>query len=54
MLRYFDEPTAMQVPYWCVYSQMSTAMQNQGCQMDLTLGSANIPVSGTDMQLMLL
>jgi hypothetical protein len=43
----YETSDEMQVPYWCVYSQMSTAMQNQGCQMDLTLGSANIPVSGT-------
>ncbi len=33
------------VPYWGIYSQISTTFQNQGCQMDLSLGSAMIPVS---------
>jgi solute carrier family 15 (peptide/histidine transporter), member 3/4 len=33
------------VPYWAVYNQMSTAFQNQGCQMTLKLGSVNMPVS---------
>eukprot|EP01038_Epipyxis_sp_PR26KG_P011667 gene11667-15622_t len=33
------------VPYWGIYSQMSTAFQNQGCQMDLKIGSAPVPVS---------
>lgn len=33
------------IPYWGVYSQMSTAFQNQGCQMNLFIGSAGIPVS---------
>lgn len=33
------------VPYWGIYSQMSTAFQNQGCQMDLSIGSTLIPVS---------
>ncbi len=25
------------VPYWSIYTQMSTSFQNQGCQMDLSL-----------------
>jgi hypothetical protein len=33
------------VPYWGIYSQMSTAFQNQGCQMDLSMGSIQVPVS---------
>lgn len=28
-----------------MYTQMSTTMQNQGCQMDLTVGSSRIAVS---------
>jgi len=35
----------MLVPFWGIYSQMSTAFQNQGCQMNLTLGGADIPIS---------
>lgn len=35
------------IGYWGLYSQMSTAFQNQGCQMDLNLGGVvMIPVSG--------
>ncbi len=34
------------VPYWGIYAQMTTAFQNQGCQMDLTLSDGfQIPVS---------
>jgi dipeptide/tripeptide permease len=34
------------VPFWGIYSQMSTAFQNQACQMDLDLGSGiMMPVS---------
>lgn len=33
------------VPYWGIYSQMSTAFQNQACQMDLDIGSLSVPVS---------
>lgn len=37
----------VQIPFWTVYSQMSTAFQNQGCQMDLNLpgGVGSIPVA---------
>ena len=27
------------IPYWSVYTQMSTSLQNQSCQMDLSLSS---------------
>lgn len=37
------------VPYWGIYSQMSTGFQNQGCQMNLSLGSINIPVSALNL-----
>eukprot|EP01040_Poterioochromonas_malhamensis_P014576 gene14576-16151_t len=33
------------IPYWGIYSQMSTAFQNQGCQMDLSFGDILVPVS---------
>ena len=33
------------VPFWGIYSQMSTAFQNQGCQMDLKLAGTEIPIS---------
>jgi Na+-driven multidrug efflux pump len=36
---------ALVVPFWGIYSQMSTAFQNQGCQMNLKLSGADIPVS---------
>mmetsp|Transcript_53490 Transcript_53490/g.93341 ORF Transcript_53490/g.93341 Transcript_53490/m.93341 type:complete len:657 (-) Transcript_53490:348-2318(-) len=36
---------ALIIPYWGIYSQMSTAFQNQGCQMNLELAGAEIPVS---------
>lgn len=37
------------VLYWGIYSQMSTAFQNQGCQMDLSLGSEMVPVSALNL-----
>ena len=37
------------IPYWGIYSQMSTTFQNQGCQMNLNLGSTKIPVSALNM-----
>lgn len=36
---------ALVVPFWGIYSQMSTAFQNQGCQMNLELAGTEIPVS---------
>ena len=33
------------IPYWGVYSQMSTAFQNQACQMDLSYRNTQIPVA---------
>lgn len=33
------------VPYWGIYNQMSTAFQNQACQMNLDLGDIQVPVS---------
>jgi len=33
------------VLFWGIYSQMSTAFQNQACQMDPQLGDINVPVS---------
>lgn len=33
------------IPFWGAYAQMNTAFQNQGCQMDLSLGDINIPVN---------
>lgn len=29
----------MLIPFWGIYSQTSTAFQNQACQMDLRMGS---------------
>ena len=37
------------IPYWGIYSQMSTTFQNQGCQMNLDLGKTRIPVSALNM-----
>jgi len=37
------------VPYWTVYNSMSTTFQNQGCQMNLSIGSAKIPVSALSL-----
>ena len=37
------------IPYWGIYSQMSTTFQNQGCQMNLDLGTTKIPVSALNM-----
>jgi peptide/histidine transporter 3/4 len=33
------------IPFWGIYSQMSTAFQNQGCQMNLNMGTIQVPVS---------
>jgi solute carrier family 15 (peptide/histidine transporter), member 3/4 len=41
---------AVLIPFWGVYSQMNTAFQNQGCQMDLRLGAhGQIPVSALNL-----
>ena len=38
------------IPYWNIYTQMSTAFQNQACQMDLAIGSGvNIPTSALNL-----
>lgn len=37
------------IMFWGIYSQMSTAFQNQGCQMDVNLGDMQIPVSTLQM-----
>ena len=37
------------IPYWSIYSQMATSFQNQGCQMDLSIGSFEIPISALNM-----
>ena len=37
------------VPYWGIYSQMSTAFQNQGCQMNLSIGKGMVPVSALNV-----
>ncbi len=37
------------VPFWGIYSQMSTAFQNQGCQMDLQLGATTVPISALNL-----
>jgi solute carrier family 15 (peptide/histidine transporter), member 3/4 len=37
------------IPFWGVYSQMSTVFQNQGCQMNLELGGFPIPVSALNI-----
>lgn len=34
------------VPFWGIYSQMSTAFQNQACQMNLTMSDGvNVPIA---------
>jgi peptide/histidine transporter 3/4 len=33
------------VLFWCVYSQMNLTFFNQGCQMDLRIGSLTVPVA---------
>eukprot|EP00602_Paraphysomonas_sp_CaronLab_P012061 CAMPEP_0185040878 /NCGR_PEP_ID=MMETSP1103-20130426/39487_1 /TAXON_ID=36769 /ORGANISM="Paraphysomonas bandaiensis, Strain Caron Lab Isolate" /LENGTH=538 /DNA_ID=CAMNT_0027580373 /DNA_START=191 /DNA_END=1807 /DNA_ORIENTATION=+ len=37
------------VPFWGIYSQMSTAFQNQGCQMNLDMGKGHVPVSALNL-----
>jgi peptide/histidine transporter 3/4 len=38
------------IPFWNIYTQMSTAFQNQACQMDLSLGlGVNIPTSALNL-----
>ena len=45
----------LMIPFWGIYSQMSTGFQNQGCQMNLSLTNrksppdarVSIPISGT-------
>eukprot|EP01035_Chromulina_nebulosa_P019152 gene19152-24993_t len=37
------------IPFWGVYSQMATVFQNQGCQMNLNVGSFAIPVSALNI-----
>jgi hypothetical protein len=37
------------IPYWGIYSQMSTAFQNQGCQMNLDMGAIQVPVSALNV-----
>jgi len=37
------------IPFWGVYSQMATVFQNQGCQMNLNVGSFGIPVSALNI-----
>eukprot|EP00981_Chlorochromonas_danica_P011457 scaffold4013_cov192-Ochromonas_danica.AAC.2 len=37
---------AVMIPFWTIYSTMSTTFQNQGCQMDLSLGGGlQVPVA---------
>ena len=33
------------IPYWAIYSQLSTAFQNQGCQMNRTVGTMEVPIA---------
>lgn len=40
---------AVLVPFWGIYSQMSTVMQNQACQMNLDMGGVNVPVSALNL-----
>jgi hypothetical protein len=37
------------IPFWGIYNQTSTAFQNQGCQMNLLVGSLEIPVSALNI-----
>jgi len=37
------------IVYWGIYSQMSTTFFNQGCEMDLNVGSTTIPVAGLNL-----
>ena len=36
---------ALMIPYWAIYSQLSTAFQNQGCQMNRTVGTMEVPIA---------
>ena len=36
---------ALMIPYWAIYSQLSTAFQNQGCQMNRTVGTIEVPIA---------
>lgn len=40
---------AVMIPYWGIYGQTKTAFQIQGCQMNLELGSFELPVSAMNM-----
>jgi peptide/histidine transporter 3/4 len=42
---------SIMIMFWGIYSQMSTAFQNQGCQMDVAIGTdgAEVPVSALQM-----
>ena len=33
------------IPFWGIYAQMSTAFQNQACQMNLDMGGSSVPIS---------
>lgn len=33
------------IPYWGIYANMSTAFQNQACQMNLDMGGSTVPIS---------
>jgi dipeptide/tripeptide permease len=37
------------VAFWGIYGQMSTAFQNQGCQMELSAGPVKVPVSALSL-----
>ena len=37
------------IPYWSIYSQTSTAFQNQACQMQLTAGNIDIPPAALNL-----
>lgn len=40
---------AVMIPYWGIYGQTKTAFQLQGCQMDSTLGTFQLPISAMNM-----
>jgi peptide/histidine transporter 3/4 len=37
------------IPYWGIYGQTKTAFQIQGCQMNVSLGSLDLPVSAMNI-----
>lgn len=37
------------IPFWGIYSQMSTVFQNQACQMNLKMGETQIPVTALNV-----